>query len=162
MTSQPPAGWYPDPADASGQRWWDGAAWSTSVAPGIPQPAVAQPAMAQPVGAATGYDGNLLGTTLPAAVAQSGPSPYMNPTAMGGQGAPAGASVRSRNHFAFYALGVVAIYLVIALTTRVVLFGIFPALLSYRSLRNREPLAPVAIAAAALAIIVSASLVFGH
>jgi Protein of unknown function (DUF2510) len=157
MTSQPPAGWYPDPADASGQRWWDGAAWSTSVAPGIPQPAIPQP-----VGASTGYDGSVAGTTLPAAGAQPGPSPYTYPTAMRGQVAPSGASVRSRNHYAFYALGVVAIYLVIAMTTRVVLFGIFPALLSYRSLRNREPLAPVAIGAAALAIIVSASLVFGH
>jgi hypothetical protein len=26
--AQPPAGWYPDPQDASQQRYWDGAAWT--------------------------------------------------------------------------------------------------------------------------------------
>jgi hypothetical protein len=24
----PPAGWYPDPHDATGQRYWDGAQWT--------------------------------------------------------------------------------------------------------------------------------------
>ncbi len=27
-TSQAPEGWYPDPADVSGQRWWDGTQWT--------------------------------------------------------------------------------------------------------------------------------------
>lgn len=31
MTTQPP-GWYPDPVDASRQRWWDGGAWGPHVA----------------------------------------------------------------------------------------------------------------------------------
>ncbi|MDR7184406.1 hypothetical protein J2X85_001429 [Microbacterium trichothecenolyticum] len=31
MTTQPP-GWYPDPVNASRQRWWDGGAWSPQVA----------------------------------------------------------------------------------------------------------------------------------
>lgn len=31
MTTQPP-GWYPDPVNASRQRWWDGGAWSPHVA----------------------------------------------------------------------------------------------------------------------------------
>lgn len=31
MTLQPP-GWYPDPANATRQRWWDGAVWSPHVA----------------------------------------------------------------------------------------------------------------------------------
>jgi hypothetical protein len=26
--AQPPAGWYPDPQDATQQRYWDGAAWT--------------------------------------------------------------------------------------------------------------------------------------
>ena len=32
-TPQPPAGWYPDPQDASQQRYWDGNAWSGHTAP---------------------------------------------------------------------------------------------------------------------------------
>ncbi|WP_101847487.1 GmrSD restriction endonuclease domain-containing protein [Zhihengliuella sp. ISTPL4] len=38
MTSTPVAGWYPDPADSSQMRWWDGAAW-TAQTRSIPQPA---------------------------------------------------------------------------------------------------------------------------
>lgn len=29
-SSQPPAGWYPDPAGSDGERFWDGVAWSQS------------------------------------------------------------------------------------------------------------------------------------
>lgn len=32
---QAPAGWYPDPADASSQRWWDGARWTGHVVPAL-------------------------------------------------------------------------------------------------------------------------------
>ena len=28
----PPAGWYPDPSDATGLRWWDGAQWGMAAA----------------------------------------------------------------------------------------------------------------------------------
>lgn len=30
-TTQPEAGWYPDPADPARLRWWDGAAWTEDV-----------------------------------------------------------------------------------------------------------------------------------
>lgn len=36
-----PAGWYPDPNDASGQRYWDGAQWTPHTAPGAVQPPAA-------------------------------------------------------------------------------------------------------------------------
>ncbi|NUT59412.1 MAG: DUF2510 domain-containing protein [Agromyces sp.] len=32
---QAPAGWYPDPADASSQRWWDGVRWTGHVVPAL-------------------------------------------------------------------------------------------------------------------------------
>lgn len=35
-----PAGWYPDPTDASWQRWWDGSRWTEHAAPAA---ATAQP-----------------------------------------------------------------------------------------------------------------------
>jgi thiol:disulfide interchange protein len=53
MTDMPPAGWYPDPEDASQQRYWDGSTWTEHRAPGV----AAQPT--QPTYAPTntqGYD----------------------------------------------------------------------------------------------------------
>lgn len=41
MSDTPPAGWYPDPEDASGQRYWDGSAWTEHTAPGAPVAPVA-------------------------------------------------------------------------------------------------------------------------
>ncbi|MBI5161246.1 MAG: DUF4041 domain-containing protein [Micrococcales bacterium] len=40
-----PAGWYPDPHDASAVRWWDGQTWTGHVRPGVmpPAPPPAQP-----------------------------------------------------------------------------------------------------------------------
>lgn len=40
-TGLPPAGWYPDAADASSRRWWDGTAWTAHVAPLAPAPLIA-------------------------------------------------------------------------------------------------------------------------
>lgn len=33
---QVPAGWYPHPTMAETQRYWDGAAWTAHIAPGVP------------------------------------------------------------------------------------------------------------------------------
>lgn len=41
----PPAGWYPDTADPSSRRWWDGAAWTSHVAPLVPTAPAAEPAL---------------------------------------------------------------------------------------------------------------------
>ena len=37
MSEQTPAGWYPDPEDASHQRYWDGTAWTDHRTPATPQ-----------------------------------------------------------------------------------------------------------------------------
>lgn len=36
MSETPPAGWYPDPQNASRQRYWDGTAWTEHTAEGSP------------------------------------------------------------------------------------------------------------------------------
>jgi hypothetical protein len=61
-------------------------------------------------------------------------------------------SFAKRNALSLTAIGVVAAYIVLALTTRVVLLGIFPVLLSVRATKRKESLAPFAIGAAVLAI----------
>jgi hypothetical protein len=60
-----------------------------------------------------------------------------------------------RNRTALTTLAVVAAYVVLALTTRVVLLGIFPVVLSLRAFRRGEQLAPLAIIAAIGAVIFS-------
>jgi hypothetical protein len=123
MTSQAPAGWYPDPAGTSGRRWWDGQSWSATVEPAMAAPAGYAP-MAQPVPNRTG--------------AQSG------------------------NRLALITFAVVALYVVIAVETRFVVFGFLPLALSLRSKRQGESLAPFAIAAAGVSIALAALLLFGH
>ncbi|MFT6943108.1 MAG: hypothetical protein ACJA2F_001307 [Nitriliruptoraceae bacterium] len=39
MTDTPQAGWYPDPNDATQQRYWDGTAWTEHTAAGVAQAA---------------------------------------------------------------------------------------------------------------------------
>ncbi|MEX2501395.1 MAG: CD225/dispanin family protein [Trueperaceae bacterium] len=47
MSETPPAGWYPDPQDATQQRYWDGSAWTEHTAGGTAQaPTAAAPATA--------------------------------------------------------------------------------------------------------------------
>jgi hypothetical protein len=66
-------------------------------------------------------------------------------------------TVLQRNRLTFTAIAVVAVYVVIAATTRVVLLGIFPLMMSFRAFQRRESLAPVALICAIVAVVVALS-----
>jgi hypothetical protein len=59
-------------------------------------------------------------------------------------------------------LAVVAAYVALALSTGVVLLGIFPVALALRAFRRHEPFAPLAIVAAAGAVIFSLAVISHH
>lgn len=42
VSPPPPAGWYPDPADARQRRWWDGLSWSSQTSP-VPSASTSPP-----------------------------------------------------------------------------------------------------------------------
>jgi Protein of unknown function (DUF2510) len=60
-----------------------------------------------------------------------------------------------QNRSTVTALGVVALYLVLAAATHIVLLGIFPASLAYRAVRRREPFAFVAVIAAIVGVVLT-------
>jgi len=60
-----------------------------------------------------------------------------------------------RNSLSLIAIGVVAVYILLAVSTHVVLLGIFPVLMSVRAIKRREALAPVAVIAALVAVSVA-------
>jgi hypothetical protein len=64
-------------------------------------------------------------------------------------------SLLQRNRLTFTAIAVVAVYVLIAMTTRVAMLGIFPVLLSIRAFRRGEQLAPLALGAALLAVAIA-------
>jgi hypothetical protein len=71
------------------------------------------------------------------------------PIATHRQGKP---SFASQNSLSLTAIGVVAAYIVLAVTTHIVLLGIFPVLMSVRAIKRKEPLAPLAVVAAIVAV----------
>jgi len=71
-------------------------------------------------------------------------------------------TLTQRNSASFTAICVAVLYLVLAATTGVVLIGIFPGMLALRAFQRREPLALVAAAAAAVAIVSAMTVLTRH
>jgi hypothetical protein len=153
MTSVAPAGWYPDPTGAPGHRWWDGAAWSAATAPDL------RPVLAAQAVAATSVPQS---ATVPAPQPVPGWQPAAasgNPVRRQTHASPTGWAA---NRFALITMGLVALYILLALETGFVVIGLLPLALSLRSKRGGEALAPFAIGAAVLAIVIALAVISGH
>jgi hypothetical protein len=81
-TSGVPAGWYPDPANPGGQRFWDGNAWTHDVSgPAEPAPAApAAPVEPAPAADPAAYAPALRRTSPPAAAFDPLPPSLPQPT----------------------------------------------------------------------------------
>jgi hypothetical protein len=149
-TTTAPPGWHPDPANPSGAlRWWDGRAWTTHTHPlagnvqqpaASPQQPVATAVTASPIAA---WPGGSATITPNHASPSYGGGPYANLT------------LAQRNKHSLTAIGVVVLYVLLAVTTHFVLIGIVPIVLSVRAIKAKETLAPAAVAAAVVAVLVA-------
>lgn len=152
-TNAAPPGWHPDPSNPGGAlRWWDGSAWTTHTHQAAPNAlqAVATVAFALPTQA---------GAPAPARPWPGGGAtivPNYGGASYGGSAyASANVSFAQRNRHSLTAIGVVALYVLLAMTTRFVLIGIVPVMLSIRAIKAKETLAPAAVAAAVVAVVVA-------
>jgi hypothetical protein len=73
---------------------------------------------------------------------------------------PGGSTFGRRNQASLTAIIVSTIYVVIAITSNIAFFGIFPAFTCFRAFQRREKLAPVAAVFTAAAI--AAAIVFHY
>jgi hypothetical protein len=90
------------------------------------------------------------------------PVPPAVPPGWGYEADPQNLTFARQNRLSLIAGAVVAAYIVIALTSRIVLVGILPIVLSVRAMRHREPLAPFAVGAAIIAVIIAIAAITGH
>ncbi len=132
----PPPGWHPDPADpATSMRWWNGTHWTE-----LTQPAPSGGSGPAAGGGWSGWGGG--------------------PGAGSGWGRGGGGTLARRNQASALAIGLAALYIVIALSAHVVFFGIVPVVTAVRAFRRREALAPLAAVAAGLSVVVAVAVIF--
>ncbi|HVS68541.1 MAG TPA: DUF2510 domain-containing protein [Mycobacteriales bacterium] len=177
MTSPAP-GWYPDPGGAAPYRWWNGQAWTTATSDGT-TPATAQPVPAAPAAAAvpaygaaqgygaaaTGYDpsaqvGHHAAQQQWAASPEAGAPQNPQQPQYGSSYSQVMSTQQARNstfyhqnQYAVYTFIITAIYFVIAFSIGLVFIGVAPAFGAWRSKDRGEPMAPLAIGAAVVAVI---------
>ena len=144
-THTAPPGWHPDPAAPHTHlRWWDGTTWTEHVQAQSHQVTPAYPSA--PVATHTSY-GHGQWEQQPA-------WGYANPTQ--------NVTFAQRNRLSLITAAVVAGYIGVAMTVGIVFVGILPILLSVRAVKRREPLAPFAVGAAIVAVIVAVAALSGH
>jgi hypothetical protein len=128
--SSPAPGWYPDPAQSGGTRWWDGQAWTEQVAAPPAPPAWGQQPHGGQQWAPAGQPG---GATAPAA-----PQSWLK-----------------RNTLSLATVGVVVLYLLLLAFAHIAVLGILPIVLAVRALRGKEPMAIPATVVAGLAFVLA-------
>ena len=121
-------------------RWWDGTQWTSHVRP-------VAGAWPGPPGAPAGTNSGPFGPsgTHPGWYGPTGPPEWSG----------AQVSFARRNQRSLTAAGVATLYIIVALASHLVFFGILPLILSIRAWQARETLAPLAIAVTVVAILVS-------
>jgi hypothetical protein len=116
-------------------------------------------AAVSPASANPGEWANSQAYDAPAAMPGFNELPASSPAAFSSAPNP---TLFQRNRTTMTTLAVVAGYLVLAATTRIVLLGIFPMMLGIRAFQRKEPLAPLAIVAAVGALLVALSVIAHH
>jgi Protein of unknown function (DUF2510) len=176
MGTTAPPGWYTDPGDGTHLRWWDGSNWTDyrnpvpngsaptnplppegAAAPPPPPPGMPPPGMPpnEYIPPNSGYPGPNTGY----------PGPYggRGRMGMGGMRGPFGIRTNGGpNSLSKIAIGFSAAYLLLALFTGFVLFGIIPVLYTFRAFQRREKLAPLAAVASGLTILVAVLVLTHH